>query len=57
MFETQWRTNEKLTTDTTGSASTRGFLGDYSITVNHNGKTVKKDVKVTKAGTVVIVKM
>ena len=57
MFKTEWRTDEKLATDATGSAQTRAFIGDYSITVTHKGKTVKKDVKVTKAGCVAIVKM
>jgi GH35 family endo-1,4-beta-xylanase len=35
----QWRTELEGKTDSTGAFKTRGFLGDYTITVTHNGKT------------------
>lgn len=53
MFNTEWRTNKKLSTDASGSAKSRAFLGDYTITVTHEGKSVKKNAKVTKAGATV----
>jgi len=36
----QWWTNEKGKTDNTGSFTTRGFLGEYEISVTHAGKTI-----------------
>jgi GH35 family endo-1,4-beta-xylanase len=38
----QWRTELEGKTDSTGRFATRGFLGDYTITVTHNGKTTTK---------------
>jgi GH35 family endo-1,4-beta-xylanase len=38
----QWRTELEGKTDSTGAFKTRGFLGDYTITVTHNGKTTTK---------------
>ena len=38
----QWRTELEGKTDSTGKFTTRGFLGDYTITVTHNGKTTTK---------------
>jgi GH35 family endo-1,4-beta-xylanase len=35
----QWRTELEGKTDSSGSFTTRGFLGDYTITVTHNNKT------------------
>lgn len=41
----QWWTNAQGKTDARGSFSTRGFKGDYSLTVRANGKTVTRAVK------------
>lgn len=38
----QWRTELEGKTDNTGKFTTRGFLGDYTITVTYNGKTITK---------------
>ncbi|MEI6647975.1 MAG: endo-1,4-beta-xylanase, partial [bacterium] len=38
----QWQTELKGKTDSTGKFATRGFLGDYTISVTHNGKTTTK---------------
>jgi endo-1,4-beta-xylanase len=38
----QWRTELEGKTDSAGTFATRGFLGDYTITVTHNGKSVTK---------------
>ena len=45
-----WWTDETLATGADGSASTRGFLGDYEITVTHGGKTKTLPVSLPKAG-------
>ena len=34
----KWRTDEHLTTSTSGSASTRGFHGHYKVEVRHQGR-------------------
>ena len=36
---TKWRTNANAQTDKDGTASIRGFKGDYELTVSHGGKT------------------
>lgn len=38
----QWRTHETATTDIEGRLTTRGFLGDYTITVEHDGKRIEQ---------------
>lgn len=46
----KWWTDVSLETAADGSARTRGFLGDYEITVTHSGKTQTLPAKLTKAG-------
>ncbi|MEV6109568.1 endo-1,4-beta-xylanase [Streptomyces sp. NPDC051940] len=41
----QWWTNAQGTTNSTGSWTTRGFLGDYVVTVTANGATEKVHVR------------
>ncbi len=41
-----WWTNETRTTNATGEANLRGFLGDYVVTVTTKGKTVTKLVSI-----------
>ncbi len=38
----QWRTHETGTSDSKGQFSTRGFHGDYTITVQSNGKVTEQ---------------
>lgn len=45
-----WWTNETLTSGADGTARTRGFLGDYVITVMRDGKTVSRPVTLTNSG-------
>ena len=52
----QWWTNETGKTGDTGKFTTRGFLGDYRITVTHAGKTLVRETSRAKSGAVVIVK-
>jgi len=51
-----WWTNAKLETAADGTARTRGFMGDYEITVTHNGVGKTLPAKLTKTGTKVEVR-
>ena len=46
----KWWTNVTLETAAAGTAHTRGFLGDYEITVTYNGVTKTVQAKLTSAG-------
>ncbi|EMI51840.1 glycoside hydrolase family protein [Rhodopirellula sallentina SM41] len=46
----QWWTDESLTCDDEGRCQTRGFLGEYVITVEHAGKTTSVDACLTRQG-------
>lgn len=46
----QWWTNAEGTSDPRGTYATRGFLGDYEITVTHRGKTKTVPVSLPLAG-------
>jgi endo-1,4-beta-xylanase len=46
----QWWTNVTGTSNSSGSYRVRGFLGQYKITATKNGKTVSRNVNLTKAG-------
>jgi len=49
----RWWTNASLDTSADGSACTRGFLGDYEITVSHNGASKTVLAQLTKTGATV----
>lgn len=49
----QWWTDETLTTNSSGQANIRGFLGDYLVTVNADGKTLTLPVTLQRDGTAV----
>jgi endo-1,4-beta-xylanase len=53
----QWWTNADGKTNAQGVYKTRGFLGDYSVTVTSGGKTQTVPVKLTKAGTLVSIQL
>jgi hypothetical protein len=46
----QWWTDEQRTTDAKGACAVRGFLGQYEITVEADGKTKIIPAKLTKDG-------
>lgn len=46
----QWWTNETLQSDGKGIASVRGFLGDYQVSVVHEGETTTGDVTLDRNG-------
>ncbi len=47
-----WWTNAEGTTDASGTYKTRGFLGDYEVTVKGAGKKVILEAQLAKADTV-----
>jgi GH35 family endo-1,4-beta-xylanase len=49
----RWWTDVTLDTAADGTARTRGFLGDYEITVTHNGASKTVPAKLAKAGATV----
>jgi len=53
----KWWTNATLETAADGTARTRGFLGDYEITVTHNGVTKTIPAKLTKDGAKIAVSL
>jgi GH35 family endo-1,4-beta-xylanase len=46
----EWHTSETLTTKTDGTAGTRGFLGDYQVTVTSHGSSKTMPLTLTKEG-------
>lgn len=46
----QWWTNVSGQTSSSGSYTTRGFLGSYLVTASKDGKTVAKTVSLTRSG-------
>lgn len=53
----QWKTDATVSTATDGVASTRGFLGEYEITVSAGGKTKTAQAILSPDGTECQVKM
>jgi endo-1,4-beta-xylanase len=56
IFKTWW-TNVSGQSDSSGSYSTRGFLGDYDVTVTANGKTVTQKLKLQKNSPELVIKL
>lgn len=44
----KWMTQLEGSTNSTGTFAGRGFHGDYTVTINHNGNTVKKSLTLSK---------
>ena len=53
----KWRTNITAETDLNGLVRTRGFLGDYEITVTHGGVTKTVQTKLPAAGAKIAVRL
>ncbi len=53
----KWWTNHTAETGADGTVRTRGFLGDYEITVTHGGVTKTVPARLTKAGAKVDVRL
>ena len=53
----KWWTHETLETAADGTAHTRGFLGDYTITVTRNGTTKTLTTQLPKAGVKVEIRL
>lgn len=45
-----WHTDETLTTDAKGLATTRGFVGDYDVTVTVDGQTTTRQTTLSPDG-------
>jgi hypothetical protein len=52
----QWWTRETRTTDADGRVELRGFLGDYTITVTHDGGSTVESTSLTGDGAVVTIR-
>lgn len=50
----RWHTEEEIVADGNGVARFRGFYGDYEILINAHGKTIKKDIALSKTANNVI---
>lgn len=50
LINREWKTNQKINTDENGNARFRGYYGKYTITVKYNGKSVEKEINLTKNG-------
>ena len=46
----QWWTDQTSSADAKGKLQTRAFLGDYTITATHNGKTATQPLTLTREG-------
>ncbi len=57
LLEKQWNTNLQLSTDGEGAARTRGFLGDYEITVTSGSAKQVVPAKLVKDGTQVKIRL
>ena len=53
----QWWTDEATKTNAAGNSKVRGFLGDYKINVEHDGKTVTGKTTLTRDGTTLRIKI
>ena len=53
----QWWTDENKTTDTQGNIQTRGFLGDYTLTITANGKTMTRTTSLAHEGNTLTIVM
>jgi endo-1,4-beta-xylanase len=56
IFKTWW-TNVSGQSDSGGAYSSRGFLGDYDVTVTANGKTVTQKLKLQKDSPELVIKL
>jgi endo-1,4-beta-xylanase len=46
----EWKTNLNTSSGSGGSVSFRGFYGRYKITVIHKGKSIEREINLTKTG-------
>lgn len=57
LINKQWWTNTQGITSSDGAYKTRGFLGDYTISVQANGKTKTVQAKLNKDGSAIKIKL
>lgn len=54
LVKKQWWTDETLKSDAEGKGQVSGFLGDYEVSLIHDGRTITKVVSLTREGAEVI---
>jgi GH35 family endo-1,4-beta-xylanase len=57
LVKKQWWTSESTTTNASGKCKVRGFLGDYNVDVELDGKTVTKKAVLDRDGAVVQIQL
>lgn len=53
----QWKTNEIVTTDSDGNCRVRGYLGEYEVTVEHEGASRKIDMSLDREGSRIVIRI
>ena len=48
LTQKRWKTETQITTNSDGTASFRGFYGNYKLEISKNGKTVSKELYLSK---------
>jgi GH35 family endo-1,4-beta-xylanase len=46
----EWKTNLNISSNSQGNVRFRGFYGKYKITVRYNGKSIEREINLTKTG-------
>ena len=49
LFSEKWHTEENGITNDSGKFDFKGFFGDYDVEITHDGKTVKKKIKLSQS--------
>ena len=48
LIQTAWHTDATMTTDESGSTGFRGFFGNYDVEITVNGKSITKEITLSK---------
>jgi GH35 family endo-1,4-beta-xylanase len=57
LVKNQWWTDETITTDAKGLGQLRGFLGEYKVSVEHDGQSVSANVMLHREGATVRIQL
>ena len=50
LIQKEWHTEKEAVTDTVGKADFRGFYGKYDVVIEHDGKTMQKELNLSAKG-------
>ena len=50
LIQKEWHTETEAVTDTVGKADFRGFYGKYDVVIEHDGKTMQKELNLSAKG-------